>query len=158
MIPAFSRRHAALLIIIIAAIIVAGAVVLKSRSGDETRQAIVEQIVNRLAASYERQASQAISAYLLARQELLRQDDPAADEAARRQWATIAGTAQTDLLALRVPEHYRDVHLQLVLLLAAIETAAPTDLAAVETSDQKLDSLISQYPWLVEDLTLRESL
>jgi len=156
---AYSSRHVAILILLVATVAVAGLVILKSRPADNGGdQSLVDDIISRLTTSYERQAEGIITTYLTSRRDLLQQGSVDDDATARQQWATLAGTAKTDLLALRVPEDYRDVHLQLVLLFTGIENSAASDLTAVQTADNQLDALITQYPWLVADLALRQSL
>lgn len=136
------------LIIILATIVVGLLVYFKSQTPSGLPVGLAPVSSEKLTADYQTSASQVVSNYLQKRQTILQQGEVANNPELQTQTGQIAAAAKNDLLALRVPEQYRDLHLQLVLLFTTSELNALSDYAVVVDQDNKLDNLLSQYSWL----------
>ncbi len=139
------------LIIILATIGIGIVVYFKSQTPGGLPIGLAPIAPAQLAADYENQSATIVSDYLAARQNILQQGDAATNLDVQNQLRNQAAQTKTSLLALRVPEQYRGLHLQLVLIFTAIEMKAATDYPAVMAQDANLDILLGQYPWLATD-------
>jgi len=60
-----------------------------------------------------------------------------------------AARAREDLLSVRVPDKYRSLHLDLVIVFEKMERGKETtDQALIEEAYEGLDDIISKYEWL----------
>jgi len=66
----------------------------------------------------------------------------------KSEWLVLVTNIKNQLLDLKLPGDYRDLHLQLVLNFNAIEEGLVDDFSGVEEAQVKLDGLVAKYPWL----------
>jgi hypothetical protein len=71
--------------------------------------------------------------------------EPAADLAG---WQELADKTKSQLLDLRVPEVYKELHLQLVLDFDQLGRAATAESESMVALQKKISDLVTAYPWL----------
>lgn len=99
-----------------------------------------------LEASYQQTAKTVVQSFLSKGQTAPLNQTLSSDQ--KSDWSKFVENAKNQLLALRVPGQYRDLHLQLVLDFQSLVDGLSknSDLAL---ATKKIDGLVAQYPWLV---------
>ena len=65
-----------------------------------------------------------------------------------RKWLALVLKTKNDLLGLRVPTKYKDLHLDLILGLSFLEQGIAGDEQKLKEGEDKLNKIINDYPWL----------
>lgn len=65
-------------------------------------------------------------------------------------WLDLIAKTKNDLLALHVPVKYKDLHLNLILGLSAIEQGTDGDKNKIAEGEEKISQTTKDYPWLRE--------
>lgn len=65
-----------------------------------------------------------------------------------QKWLALVLKTKNDLLELRVPAKYKDLHLDLVLALSFLEQGIAGDEQKLKQGEDKLNKIIVDYPWI----------
>ncbi len=100
-----------------------------------------------LIANYQNQSFQIFNQYLTRQQSLPLTSELTAEQ--QQQWINFLQQLKADLLELRVPGQYRDLHLQLVFNFDVLEKGLLTDQSTISEAQLKIEKLAVDYPWLL---------
>jgi len=66
----------------------------------------------------------------------------------QEKWIDLILKTKNDLLKLKVPAKYKDLHLDLVISFNFLEEGVKGNEEKLKEGEKKLDKIIEQYPWL----------
>ncbi len=72
----------------------------------------------------------------------------ALNEEEKLEFANIATSIKDNLLDLKLPAGYRDLHLELVIAFNDLEEGLYSTKDVLEATTDKIDSLVKKYTWL----------
>lgn len=149
----FSSRRVFILILILVTLGVVFIVGVKEKS-QKNFQSLVGQAEEaadqgKLALAYQKQVKKILSDYFF-----YQENSPLnleLDEEEKSDWLNLAGDIKSQLLDLRLPAEYKDLHLDLVLGFNSLDRGLAEDnFILIAEARVKIDNLIIKYPWLVK--------
>jgi len=101
-----------------------------------------------LKANYESSGSEIFTKYVKKQQELPLKNSLSAAE--QDEWQKSLEGFRDELLALKLPGEYKELHKSLVFAFADMAKNIKGDFSVVEKQELELDSLVLKYPWLIK--------